>query len=186
MDTKDHIITTAIRLFTERGYFNTSMRDISRVSELSTGAIYHHFTSKEEIAVEIFNRTTEFLLTKFQAAVAGAATTEERIRAVVLTMLQLADEQKELMEYALYVKHRDIIEQGRPICSSEPFEYLRDLMRKEMKSGGIRSMDVNTAAACLTSMPIRFMQLKCDGVLKGRLSAHGEEVFQCVWRALKA
>jgi len=184
-DTKEQITKTARELFTERGYFNTSIRDVSKEAGLSTGAIYYHFKSKEEIASEIFNNTTSFLLQEFKQAVQEGVTGKDKIFSIISTMLRLADEQSEIMEYALHVKHRDIMEGGKTICSSEPFELIKDFIREEMARGNIRQMDVYTAAVGLTSMPIRFMQLKWDGVLDEKLINRAEEIFTCVWGALK-
>ncbi|MDO4168601.1 MAG: TetR/AcrR family transcriptional regulator [Lachnospiraceae bacterium] len=46
---KDIIYTSAIELFRENGYDNTSMQDISRVTGISIGSIYHHYRNKAEI-----------------------------------------------------------------------------------------------------------------------------------------
>lgn len=48
-----------MKLFTERGFDNTSLQDIIDDTKLSKGAIYHHFTSKEEILETIFERIGE-------------------------------------------------------------------------------------------------------------------------------
>lgn len=53
------ILDIATRLFTEKGYDTTSLQDIINETKLSKGAIYHHFSSKEEIFEAIFNRIGE-------------------------------------------------------------------------------------------------------------------------------
>ena len=53
LDKKQIIIDSAFNLFAERGYAQTSMEDIVKVSGISKGGIYHYFTSKEEIFLEI-------------------------------------------------------------------------------------------------------------------------------------
>jgi AcrR family transcriptional regulator len=47
--TKTKVLDVAIKLFTEKGYNETTMLDILSQSGLSKGAIYHHFRSKNEI-----------------------------------------------------------------------------------------------------------------------------------------
>lgn len=53
------ILDVATRLFTEKGYDAASLQDIINETKLSKGAIYHHFSSKEEIFEAIFNRIGE-------------------------------------------------------------------------------------------------------------------------------
>jgi len=47
--TKTKILDVAIKLFTEKGYTETTMQEILSHSGLSKGAVYHHFRSKNEI-----------------------------------------------------------------------------------------------------------------------------------------
>jgi len=47
--TRQHLIATAIELFAERGYENTSVREIGQRVGLTTGAIYDHFRNKADL-----------------------------------------------------------------------------------------------------------------------------------------
>ena len=50
------ILDVSTRLFSEKGYDDTSLQDIINETKLSKGAIYHHFGSKEDILKAIFHR----------------------------------------------------------------------------------------------------------------------------------
>ncbi len=43
------VLEAALRLFSRRGYRATSMRDIAQAARVSTGNVYHHFSSKQAI-----------------------------------------------------------------------------------------------------------------------------------------
>jgi AcrR family transcriptional regulator len=47
------ILTTAARMFGERGYAGTSLRDIAAAIGMKAGSLYYHFASKEELATEV-------------------------------------------------------------------------------------------------------------------------------------
>ena len=49
------ILDHAARLFRQRGYAETSLRDIATVSGMKTASLYYHFASKEEIVTEVLN-----------------------------------------------------------------------------------------------------------------------------------
>jgi len=53
-ETRANIVEVAHRLFVERGYSATSMRDISQRAGVTVGAIYNHFPTKEAIWMEVF------------------------------------------------------------------------------------------------------------------------------------
>lgn len=50
--TRDALVELAAELFAERGYVQTSVRDITRRGALTTGAIYGHFRNKAELLAE--------------------------------------------------------------------------------------------------------------------------------------
>lgn len=48
--TVDRILEVSMRLFLEKGYYNTSVQDIlDELGDLTKGAIYHYFKSKDDI-----------------------------------------------------------------------------------------------------------------------------------------
>lgn len=49
MSTKDLILHTALRLFSERGFDGVSMRDLAAEVGIKAASIYNHFASKEDI-----------------------------------------------------------------------------------------------------------------------------------------
>lgn len=50
---KDIIEKTALRLFCQQGFKNTSMADIARDAKISTGNIYRYFRDKESLFLEV-------------------------------------------------------------------------------------------------------------------------------------
>jgi TetR/AcrR family transcriptional repressor of nem operon len=48
-DTRDQILTTAFKLFFEKGYKEVTMSELVKETGLSKGAFYHYFSSKEEL-----------------------------------------------------------------------------------------------------------------------------------------
>jgi AcrR family transcriptional regulator len=47
--TRGSVADAALRLFAERGYFATSMRDIAAAVGTNPGSLYHHIRSKDEL-----------------------------------------------------------------------------------------------------------------------------------------
>jgi TetR/AcrR family transcriptional regulator, cholesterol catabolism regulator len=58
---KDQIISVSSRLFKEKGYMGTSMRDIAGELNIEAASLYSHIKSKDEILEEIcFRKADEF------------------------------------------------------------------------------------------------------------------------------
>ena len=62
------IIDAAYRCFARKGFHQASMRDIYQEAQLSPGAIYHYFRSKEEIIAASFERDLQRSLGPFEEA----------------------------------------------------------------------------------------------------------------------
>ena len=55
-DTKARILEAALELFAQSGYLGTSMSDIANRLGITKGALYKHYTSKQEILLSIVER----------------------------------------------------------------------------------------------------------------------------------
>ena len=57
--TTEAILSVSARLFLEKGFDRISMKDIAREAKVSTGAIYHHFQSKDDILQAVLEKQKE-------------------------------------------------------------------------------------------------------------------------------
>ena len=58
-DTKERILEAALALFAQSGYLGTSMSDIAKELGITKGALYKHYTSKQEILDSIVERMNQ-------------------------------------------------------------------------------------------------------------------------------
>src|SRR5919112_569049 len=58
-DKHEAILRSAIRVFSQNGYFNSKVADIAREAGIADGTVYLYFKSKEEILHSIFDRAME-------------------------------------------------------------------------------------------------------------------------------
>lgn len=57
--TGEHILETALALFRDKGFDATTMRDIARSADMSLGAAYYYFPSKEAIVLAYYEQVVE-------------------------------------------------------------------------------------------------------------------------------
>jgi AcrR family transcriptional regulator len=68
LNTEKRILTESVRLFLEKGYHGTSIDEITRAVDLTKGAFYWHFESKEDLLRKIIKEyETRFLDGLFRA-----------------------------------------------------------------------------------------------------------------------
>ena len=94
---KAQIMTAALTLFAQKGFYQTGMNDIVAASGVSKGGVYWHFASKEQIIMailaEVFEQDTAALL----AIGDGEGTAVEKLRAILHHMAQTVLTQRPLL-----------------------------------------------------------------------------------------
>ena len=75
--TRRKIITSAVELFNEIGYPATGLGDIIERAELTKGALYYHFDSKESLATAIIEEGSANLIHAFRSITKSSAPTLE-------------------------------------------------------------------------------------------------------------
>jgi TetR/AcrR family transcriptional regulator, cholesterol catabolism regulator len=77
------ILHTAAQIFAEKGYHDTSIRDISRATNVSLSGLYYYFRSKEELLFLIQDHCFGMVLANAQQALESEVTPERRLRIFV-------------------------------------------------------------------------------------------------------
>ncbi|MGM0452846.1 MAG: TetR/AcrR family transcriptional regulator [Thermodesulfobacteriota bacterium] len=183
-DRQRRVLETALALFTNKGYFNTSVHDIQRTADISIGSIYHHFGNKEGIARAIYDDLVAQMTAAVVQITAEYDTLYPRGKAVVAYLFDMAESRPAAMHYILYARHREFLPEQTPICSSKPFELIQDMVGHAMAAGEIRPIEAPVASAALFGGAIRLIHLRLDGVLEKPLPDYIAETWQCAWRAV--
>jgi len=67
----EHILRTSARIFAEKSYHSTSMRDIARATGVSLAGLYHYCKSKEELLFLIQDHCFGRVLERFEERIKG-------------------------------------------------------------------------------------------------------------------
>lgn len=76
----EHILRTSARIFAEKSYHSTSMRDISRATDVSLAGLYHYCKSKEELLFLIQDHCFGRVLERFEQRIKGVDDPFEKLR----------------------------------------------------------------------------------------------------------
>jgi AcrR family transcriptional regulator len=75
------LLDAAARLFNERGFHATSMRDIAKEVGMLSGSIYYHFQSKEEMLLAVYEQGMRLIAEEVDNAVAAEAEPWQKLEA---------------------------------------------------------------------------------------------------------
>src|SRR5206468_1957574 len=62
VETMERVLEAALACFTFRGLYDATIEDVAKRSGVSVGSIYHHFGSRDRIALVLYCRSMESLL----------------------------------------------------------------------------------------------------------------------------
>lgn len=89
---KDQIYDVAERLFSERGYHATTMREIARELAIEGGSLYSHISGKQELLYAIVLRGSEQFLQAARDVLAAAGPAQARLRELMRRHLAIMAE----------------------------------------------------------------------------------------------
>jgi TetR/AcrR family transcriptional regulator, repressor of fatR-cypB operon len=183
---QEKILVEALKLFTKKGYFNTSVSDIQAACNLSVGTLYNYFNNKEAIAITLFSNIENCLYEALCEIEKKHVSAHDRCKAVIEHLFQTTERNSAVMQYLLYTKHREFMPVEKSVFASLPFLKMRDLVKKGQSDGEIREVNPDVASVAIFGGPIRMIFLRIDGVLEKSLPTYLEECWECSWRGVKS
>jgi AcrR family transcriptional regulator len=165
----ERIRKAAIKLFRERGYHQTSVRDLARAVDMETASLYYHYPSKHEILIELIKGPMDDMLAGIEQAVAAEVGAAQRLRAAVRFHVgfHVARQSESFISHS---ELRAIDKEHVPalIAKRDRYEkFMRSLLDEGVEEGCFEIADVRIAATAILMM--------CSGVSdwferRGRLS----------------
>jgi AcrR family transcriptional regulator len=153
--TKEDVVRAAGRLFAEKGYHGTSMRDLGRELGLLGSSLYSHVAGKQALLVEVVERGAALFQASAQRALDSNGTAEERLRTFVAGHLDVVvghlDEARTFLNEArsLEPAYRDRIVGARDRYEAS----LRGLLAEGAAAGAFRTdLDPRLAGIFILSM----------------------------------
>ena len=94
-----NILRAAVGLFTSKNYADVTMAEIAEAAEVTKGALYHHFSSKEELYLRMMHDYLDEIGEVLPAVVEDSAgrPCRQRLHQLTLTILNQPQIKQELM-----------------------------------------------------------------------------------------
>jgi len=183
--TRARIIAVATALFTEHGYEGTSIETVLRETGLSRGALYHHFSSKDELFVAVLEAIEAEIADLTVKGSRGSATPAAALRAGCGVFLDLAQTPK--VRQILLRDAPGVIgwQKWREIDSRYGFGLLRAALERAATAGSVRKELVEPFAHMLLAslLEVALMSARADakpGVVRQSRAALNELIDRLV------
>lgn len=87
-DKRAAILRAAIKVFAQKGYFNSKVADIAKEAGIADGTVYLYFKSKDEILHSIFDRAMEEFIAEGKREIAEIETADRRLQRIAQLHLE--------------------------------------------------------------------------------------------------
>jgi len=182
-DTREFIIDQAYGLFLSRSYEAVSISDISKAIGFTKGALYHHFTNKEELFMAVIDKYLP--IEKFFEPI-GNLTVKEYIEESVKTARKIVNSIFDgksgflpLSYLALFIdayRHYPKFSKEKEILIQNEIDKIKEVLRKAIDKGEIRN-DINIDYTALNFFTLG-LGLASNLVISNSTPIHAIEILE--------
>ncbi len=186
---KRDIIRAALTCFSEIGYSRTSMADIRDHSRASTGSIYHHFKSKDQLAAAVYLEG----IRDYQAGIIKVFQNDQDARggihAIIEHHLRWVEANQEWSRYLFRKRHS-----GLPASTEEAIDGMnRELMKsatvwfeRHMEAGTLRRLPLDIYISLILGPCMENTRQYLSGQAVTETGPAVHELAEAAWRAVAA
>ncbi len=98
MSKRDLIIAAAVKVFAEKGFCNSKVRDVAQQAGIADGTIYIYFKSKDDLLISLFETKMDHIYSHFVERLRPLKNPVEKLKVFLETYFNMIREDRELAE----------------------------------------------------------------------------------------
>lgn len=187
---KESIIEMALKLFSEKGFYATTIPDIAAKVGMSVGNFYNYFSSKDILAKELILHISDYLGHHLRAINESGENTKVKVAAIVAMYFSMATEHPEMIEYFLriYLSNREVFGEGCEgmACVASFMTEMMIFFDSGVASGELRNQDFFSAFGLFMGYLGGMVFLLGEKILPEPLAYYEVSIAENIYRALRA
>jgi len=137
---RERILLSALRIFSERGFYHSKISEIAKEAGVADGTIYLYFKNKEDLLISIFEEKIGELIEMLKDKLNFAQGAERKIWVFVDNHLRLLEENRglaEMIQIELRQSHKFMTEYI-PVRFLEYLDILSGIIKEGIREGVFR------------------------------------------------
>ena len=184
-EVQDEILLAALKLFAQKGYFNTSLTDIAEVAGIkNTTAIYQHFKNKQMIAAQLYASIFDSLNISVDDIRRRNQKSSEQLRGIVDLFFKLADDAPDVMQFLLIIKLNEFLPLEQPIMETAAFVKMIKIIQSGIKAGEIRTIDPLLAYGYFFGIIDNTLRMVLRGALDKKADIYLSQTWLAAWNTI--
>ncbi len=183
--TQDEVLLAALKLFSDKGYFNTSLTDIKdAVGIKTTSGVYQHFKNKQAIAEALYSNILDSLSISIDDIRRRNRKSSEQLREVVDLLFKLADDAPEVVKFLLVVNVKEILPEEKSLLETAPFNKIKRVIQNGIKEGEIRAIDPLLAYAYFFGIIKHVLSMAVSDDLSKEANSYQSQAWLVAWSSI--
>ena len=186
---RQRILDEAARLFVERGFASTSLRDIASACDMKAGSLYYHFESKNHLLIAVLRRGIEVMTVAFDEASdrTKGADGHTRLRAHIRAHLSaLFENGPYTAVHVTSFRTADAAVRDVIIAERDDYEAKWSLLFDDLVMRGDMSADVPTGLARLTLFGAMNTSVEWFDMGRGNLDELANVIADQYWHGIQS
>jgi AcrR family transcriptional regulator len=184
-EVQDEILVAALKLFAEKGYFNTSLIDIKETAGLnSIGTIYQHFKTKQIIAAQLHADIFNSLNVSIDDIRRTNEKPSEQLRGIVDLLFKLTDEAPDVLRFLLILNVKEFLPAAKPLHESAPFKKIINIIDAGIKAGEIRNINPQLGYAEFFGIIDNTLRLALTGFFDKKADFYQSQAWLAAWNTI--
>ena len=185
--TSQRIVSAALPVFAAHGWAGASMEEIRRAAGVSNGSLYHHFSSRAQLAARLLVDGMTGAQQAITDVLAEAGSAERGVRGAVRTQLMWVEESVELARLLYSDVPDEVLLAAEPAFSEHNGRYVELVggwLRRHMESHALIDVPFAVAHALWLGPGQEFARHWLRGRSRLRPAAAAPALTDGAWRAL--
>lgn len=178
----------ALELFVEKGYTETSLKDIAVKAGYTPGNIYHYYPSKRSIALELAEHLSGELAGQEYLVFGQYDRTRDKILHLIRGFLDwsVANPHAAMFLYGFFDLRKLTDDNTLPHLSSVPRYVAERVIREGQERGEVRQGDPTRLYVAFTGV-VELLRMHLGGRLtKAEYLGYANDLADLIWRAIRA
>jgi AcrR family transcriptional regulator len=181
-NTRDRLERAAIQLFVKKGVAETSVRDIARAVEITEGALYRHFPSKDELVWRAFEHHYVAFAHRLRRLADDATSTRDKLGQMIRGFCEAHDEDPMLFRFLLFVQHGQLPKLARGTLT--PVDVIRQVLETAIAAGEIPKQHPGLATALIFGVVLEPAQFAAYGQIPFNMGSMCDRLIAAAWAAI--
>lgn len=193
--TRSRILSNALTLFVKKGYENTTFIDIAEKLNMTKGAVYWHFKSKNELLGALLEEALNRFSRTLSERMEGREPTFVAVTDMLVEMAERIVAEKKrreffmLMQVGLKWTKADLAELAKKLIAQRiggPYEAVAESVREDIAAGRIQSgVEADEVASSVMAVWDGIIRRKIEGFLVSDMTTTLKNSFAAIWRGIK-